>query len=421
MNLGDDSHSKIDKDWRLIAEKDQERKHEKQKSEKNSESELSRKKSSLQELMVREQAVQEQGWRGAQRSYVNQEQQPQQTQDCTSKKRQEQENGWRTYRLSEENKALRDQEQKEKMAQKSAKRARKAEQAIASWEKQKRHRVKSKSPQKSNSYNYRSHQNQSKSASSESNDVYSESAYKKSTRPSFNDSNPREKLSHDPDFNDHNLNEHGTQHKQIETQHTFPSQKHPKGKVKKVKQRPPISETWLKSAGIRYLGRFSASEQHFRYTMLQKIRNAESRESDDPTVHLQWIESAVKLAREYGFLDDQKYANALASSLKRRGLAKSAARQKLRQKRVGASHIDEALNQSYMQTDEMQIDPNLYAAARAAQKKRLGPWGPENIDYPTLQKQLAKLARRGFSYGIAKQVLQSSLEEAEQWLLDGDL
>ena len=136
---------------------------------------------------------------------------------------------------------------------------------------------------------------------------------------------------------------------------------------------------------------------------------------------LSFISIHSKNPNSFTFLDDQKYANALASSLKRRGLAKSAARQKLRQKRVGASHIDEALNQSYMQTDEMQIDPNLYAAARAAQKKRLGPWGPENIDYPTLQKQLAKLARRGFSYGIAKQVLQSSLEEAEQWLLDGDL
>ena len=414
MNLGDDSHSKTPKGWRSIAEKDQELKHEKQKSEKDSESKLSKKKSSLQEMMVREQAVQEQGWRGAQRSDVNPEQQPQLTPDCTSNKRQEQENGWRTYRLSEENKARRDQEQKEKMAQKSAKRARKAEQAIASWDKQKRHRLKSKPPQASSSYPYRSHQNQSKSASSTSNDTHSESAYKNFTRSSINDSN----------LNDHNLNEHGTQHKQIGTQLTLSSQKHEKGKVKKVKkvkQRPPISETWLKSAGIRYLGRFSASEQHFRYTMLQKIRNAESRESDDPAVHQQWIEAAVKLAQEYGFLDDQKYANALASSLKRRGLAKSAARQKLRQKRVGASHIDEALKQSYMQTDEMQIDPNLYAATRAAKKKRLGPWGPENIDYPTLQKQLAKLARRGFSYGIAKQVLQASLKEAEQWLLDGDL
>ena len=111
----------------------------------------------------------------------------------------------------------------------------------------------------------------------------------------------------------------------------------------------------------------------------------------------------------------------LARSLKRRGLARGAARLKMRQKKLGADQIEAALTANYTVTAESDVDPSLFAAARAAKKKRIGPWGPTEVDYPTLQKQLAKLARRGFSYSIAQRVLKASLDEAEDWLLRGDL
>lgn len=418
MTISDEPHSSLDKSWRSVAKEDQERKLEKHKLEQEAGSNLDKKSSSLDKLTAREQAVKEQGWRGAQGSNLSLE-----TQDLNPS--QTEETNWRNYRLSEENKILREQEQQERMAQKSAKRARKAEQAIASWEKQKRHRLKSNSsktlstPTPNNS-KHRSQQNHRTTRAPRKDlrsDYHSQNTSSSPvSQPNLKEdsalhSKPKPSLGSQP----------RTQQEYTETESESLPRKNKYNKTKKVKKRPAISESWIKNAGLKYLGRFSASEQHFRYTMLQKIRNAESRESEDPLVHQQWIEAAVKLAKEYGFLDDQKYANALASSLKRRGLAKSAARQKLRQKKLSTPHINEALTQSYMQNDEMKVDPNLFAAARAAKKKRLGPWGPKNIDYPTLQKQLAKLARRGFSYGIAKQVLQADLEEAEQWLLDGDL
>ena len=400
MKLVNPPNVQTSKDWRSVAREDQEKKLEKQSATSSSTSDPDQ-PSTIQILADRELAIKEYGWRGAQSSFSNQEQIHQANQDHKSNSTQNSEpvDSWRAYKLSEENKALREQDRKEKMALKSAKRARKAEQAIASWEKQKQTRSKSKRTHPSHSDRYtilqpNSFRTQEKTKTSRPTDRSLNVAYEVDISPS--------------------TEEQGIKSSQKKREYR-------KTRDKKTKRKPPISETWIKNAGLKYLGRFSASEQHFRYTMLQKIRNAESRESDDAAVHQNWIDAAVKLAKEYGFLDDQKYADALANSLKRRGLAKSAARQKLRQKRLGQVQIDKALEQSYMQSDEAGIDPNLFAAARAAKKKRLGPWGPENIDYPTLQKQLAKLARRGFSYGIAKQVLQASLKEAEQWLLDGDL
>lgn len=362
------------KDWRTVAQEDQTRKKEKLKSETNTEQNTDKKASSMQVLMQREQAVKEQGWRGAQKV----------TEADDQLKDQISEDGWRGYRLSEEVRALKEQERQEKMAIKSAKRARKAEQAIASWEKQKRNRKGT----------YQSSQKSHADKKHHANKKYH------SSHQNLTDQ-------HDTSSDLHDRKSYKNRHKAT--------------KQKKQKQRPPISEAWLKSAGIKYLSRFCASEQHFRFTMSQKIKNAESRESEDPNVHKQWIDAAVLLAQEYGFLDDQKYASALANSYKRKGLAKAIVRQKLRQKKLSTQHIDQALEENYKQDDSTMIDPNLFAAARAAKQKRLGPWGPKNIDYPTLQKQLAKLARRGFNYGIAKQVLQADLEEAERWLLEGDL
>ena len=77
--------------------------------------------------------------------------------------------------------------------------------------------------------------------------------------------------------------------------------------------------------------------------------------------------------------------------------------------------IERALSEVY-DPREGEVDPTLHAAARAAKKARIGPWGPDDVDYPTRQKQLAKLARRGFSYQVAQRVLRADLEEAEQWL-----
>ena len=105
----------------------------------------------------------------------------------------------------------------------------------------------------------------------------------------------------------------------------------------------------------------------------------------------------------------------LARSMQRRGVGERAARQKLKQKKLPEAELTRALQEVYS-AEEGEVDPNLSAAARTAKKKRLGPWGPAQLDYPARQKQLAKLARRGFSYQVAQRVISASLDEAEEWL-----
>ena len=153
MKLVNPPTAKTVKDWRSVAREDQDKKREKQSAKSSSDSD-SNQPSTIQILADRELAIKEYGWRGAQGSFSNQTNADQEpihlaNQDDTSNSIQKSESvdSWRAYKLSEENKALREQDRKEKMALKSAKRARKAEQAIASWEKQKQARSRSKRTQ----------------------------------------------------------------------------------------------------------------------------------------------------------------------------------------------------------------------------------------------------------------------------------
>jgi regulatory protein len=147
--------------------------------------------------------------------------------------------------------------------------------------------------------------------------------------------------------------------------------------------------------------------------MKRKIKEAETRESDDPVDHERWVEEAVAFAYRYGGLNDAALATSLLKGMRRQGLSSAMIRQKL--KRKGLS--DEQIRLAFEEREEA-LDPQLdqlSSAARAARKRRLGPWGPSGLDYPARQKQLAALARRGFSFGVAQRVLSASLEEAEAW------
>ena len=191
-----------------------------------------------------------------------------------------------------------------------------------------------------------------------------------------------------------------------------------KKQEKGKRRRPPIDGRWLRDAGLKYLGRFSASETHFRQVMKRKLKKAESLASDDLSVHATWIDEAVAYAYQFGGLNDARLASQLLKSYTRRGLAQQMIRQKLRQKGISSDEIDAAF-QERSAINSPELD-QLYAAAKAAQKRRIGPWGPSRIDYPAKQKQLGVLARRGFSYSIAQRVLEASIEEAEEWIFKGE-
>ncbi|MCK5384414.1 MAG: regulatory protein RecX, partial [Alphaproteobacteria bacterium] len=112
-----------------------------------------------------------------------------------------------------------------------------------------------------------------------------------------------------------------------------------------------------------------------------------------------------------GLLNDKTYANALVSTMRRKGLSRRAIQIKMRSKGIGSDLALCSLEDLDSHSHETSEDAEFSAALTLARKKKIGAFscGKEQ----NIQKSFGVLARAGFSYDIAKRVLNISLEELE--------
>lgn len=147
---------------------------------------------------------------------------------------------------------------------------------------------------------------------------------------------------------------------------------------------------------LAYVNRFDVSAAKLRQHLTQRVRKAGGAEEA-----ASWIAELVERYQGSGVLDDARFARNLASQLTARGKSTRAIQQKLSQRGVSSDVTDELMTQR--RVDEPQAD--LEAARTYVRKRRLGPHrSPEKRD-EFRHKDLATLARQGFSFDIAKKAL----------------
>ncbi|MGB0647113.1 MAG: regulatory protein RecX [Bradymonadia bacterium] len=113
---------------------------------------------------------------------------------------------------------------------------------------------------------------------------------------------------------------------------------------------------------------------------------------------VRFVDSLTDYVTELGYLNDRRLAEGLLNSYRRRGDAQRLIRQKLKKKGIPAAIIAETLSGH---TEENE----LASALRFVEKKRLTKdW--ETLDFRGRQRILQRLARRGFSYGVATKALE---------------
>lgn len=153
-----------------------------------------------------------------------------------------------------------------------------------------------------------------------------------------------------------------------------------------------------------HLQRFPCSVRHLRRVLRRKIARSVRHYGDDEAALLAAMEDTIARLDGGALLDDRRFAHARVQTLHRRGRSQRAIRQRLRQQGLDADAIAAALSALADVAD----DPDLAAAARYARRRRLGPYcrDPERR-VARRQKDLAALGRQGFSYGIARQVIDA--------------
>ena len=153
-----------------------------------------------------------------------------------------------------------------------------------------------------------------------------------------------------------------------------------------------------------YLDQRGATEAWFRRWLRRRVAAAVAAHGSDAAEAARWVDAAIERMRAGRLLDDEAWAESRARALRRRGGSERAVRATLARKGVAADTAAQVLA-------EEAPDADLTAARAWARAHRLGPWRRGEGGAEVRQKELARLARRGFSFAIARQVIDGPAED----------
>lgn len=163
----------------------------------------------------------------------------------------------------------------------------------------------------------------------------------------------------------------------------------------------PITAEYLQRAALHYLERFSAPSAQLRRVLARKIATSCRHHGEDPALHAGLLDEVVARCVSLGLVDDRRFAEARAASLRRKGFSGRAVAG-----RLAAKGVERQLVASVAPAD---AEAELEAARIAARRKRLGPWRRDGRQ-EARTRDLAAMARLGFGYALARQVIDGEIE-----------
>lgn len=185
------------------------------------------------------------------------------------------------------------------------------------------------------------------------------------------------------------------------------------GKARKKK----VTAAYLERAALHYLGRFSSSEKNLRDVLIRKIRRRNESHSPPTNEQLAWVETVVSKCVRYGYVNDESYAMQRAELMLRRGKPVRSIRQDLRHKGIDdlvMGRVLEALD------DGKDVGADRRAAAAYIRRRKFGAFRRPVSDAGLLEakeeKELAAMARAGFGYSLARELLSLGQEEISDLL-----
>ena len=177
-----------------------------------------------------------------------------------------------------------------------------------------------------------------------------------------------------------------------------------------------VTASYLENAALYYLERFSSSSGNLRRVLMRKVARSVRAHGTDPAEGAGLVEAIITRYLQSGLLDDAAYAAQKAASLRRRGTSRYGIRGKLAVKGVDAALIGTTLER----LDDEQGAGDLSAACALIRRRRLGPYRPKEAQAAHQRKDLATLARAGFSLDVARRVLAAADADAVEALARGD-
>lgn len=170
----------------------------------------------------------------------------------------------------------------------------------------------------------------------------------------------------------------------------------------------------LENIALHHLSRFAATRAELTRVLKRRVERAIRADLIEREEALKLVEATVTKVAAVGYLDDTAIARAKASSMRQSGRSKRAISQKLAAKGVSRDDTETAM----ASVDGEDANAELRAATIFAARKKVGPYRNGKHDATAMKRDLATLARGGFSYAVARTVAEACSPETLVALLD---
>jgi regulatory protein len=192
--------------------------------------------------------------------------------------------------------------------------------------------------------------------------------------------------------------------------------KEPAARTSKRPARRPkvVDPAFLDAVALAYLNRFDATVNKLRQVLRERAR-VEARRGEPGSIPsearmTEWIEALLTRYQGSGLVDDRRYAENGVAQLRARGASRRAIAHKLRLKGLDDSVIEDALGGEVASADGADLE----AAERLCKRRRLGQHRKSDRELHR-HKDLAVLARAGFSFDIAQRALGMSRDGSDEF------
>ena len=153
-------------------------------------------------------------------------------------------------------------------------------------------------------------------------------------------------------------------------------------------------EKLLKYA-IYYLSKYSSSKKNLEYILKKKIRRLTDEKKIRYQLYLE-IKNIIDKLESLNLINDNLYTESKINSLLNQAKSKNYIKQYLINKGINKKVANDQISLFYKKNENIEKEN----AFKFAKKKKLLN---DNLDY---EKKLSKMARAGFSYEIAKEILK---------------
>ncbi|MCP4393283.1 MAG: hypothetical protein GY804_03295 [Alphaproteobacteria bacterium] len=183
-----------------------------------------------------------------------------------------------------------------------------------------------------------------------------------------------------------------------------------KDKNDEFKKRIPkkITKKRLENIAIYYLSRYDSSTENLRQILKRRVLKSQRHHEIDSNQAMEWIKETIQKMQSLEYVNDDRYTLNQIRKLWEKGTSKRKIQSILLQKGIPHEKFIRIMGSFFSSFEKTDKDPDEVAAHKYAKRRKLGIYREKNKRKERANKDLASLARAGFSYKIAKEIVEES-------------